>query len=116
MNDRFDELRRRIIAFRDERDWRQFHDPKNLAEGLSVEAGELLEVFLWKPSGEAAELDEADRQRVREEAADVFMFLVYLSEAFGFDLLEATKEKLAVNGRKYPVEKARGRSDKYNRL
>ncbi len=112
----FEELKRRVLAFRDERDWKQFHDPKNLSEAISIEAGELMELFLWKGASESQAIGKANAERVAEEAADILIFLTYLSEEVGFDLLEAALAKVACNERKYPPDKARGKSDKYSEL
>lgn len=114
--DRLESLRRAILAFRDEREWAQFHDPKNLAQGLAIEAAELQEVFLWKSTDECKRLDAADVARVREEVADVFLFSLLMADAFGIDLAEAAREKMRRNAEKYPVEKSRGRRDKYDKL
>ncbi|MSR70209.1 MAG: nucleotide pyrophosphohydrolase [Phycisphaerales bacterium] len=107
-----------MLAFRDAREWRQFHDPKNLAEALTLEASELLEVFQWKTTDESRALvnDPAARAKVAEEVADCFLFCVLLSEAFGIDLLEAAQKKIDLNALKYPVEKSRGRREKYDAL
>lgn len=113
MSTRLTELHDRIIAFRDERDWKQFHDLKNLAEAISIEAGELLELFLWKSTAEA---DEVALDRLREEIADIFIFLIYFCHEAKIDLLDAVSAKLSANQTKYPAEKARGRSDKYSEL
>lgn len=113
--ERYDALRQKLRAFVDERDWDQFHAPKDLALSLSIEAAELLEVFQWR-SPAATELTPADRARLAEELADVMMYAMLLADKTGLDLLEATDRKLADNARKYPPEKARGRSDKYDRL
>lgn len=94
-----------LLKFRDERDWAQFHNPKDLALALSVEAAELLELFLWKA--------DADPSRVREELADVLAFALLLSEKYGFDVKEIIMEKMEKNRLKYPVEKARGSARKY---
>ena len=115
MNDLKDVIRR-IMAFRKMRDWEKYHDPKNLAEGISIEAGELLEHFLWKTTDESRELTEADLKRISEEIADIFVFLVYLSEELGIDLLPAVLRKIEINERKYPVDKAKGSSKKYTDL
>lgn len=116
--DVFSELMRAAIRFRDERDWAQFHDPKDLALGLSIEAAELAELFLWKRPGESeAALSEAPfRQRLAEELADVQIFLLYLAHAADLDLPEAVRAKLAINARKYPVDRARGNATKYKDL
>jgi NTP pyrophosphatase (non-canonical NTP hydrolase) len=99
-----------LVKFRNERDWEQFHNPKDLALAISVEAGELLEVFLWKEDG------EADLEKVKEELADVFAFAFLMAERYGFDVKEIVLDKIAANGRKYPVDKSRGTAKKYNKL
>lgn len=98
------------IAFRDERDWAQFHNPKDLALGLSIEAAELNELFLWKQP------EEADPAKVREELADVFGFALLMAHHYGFDIREIVEEKLAKNAAKYPVEKSKGSNKKYTEL
>ena len=116
--DRYAQLRDAMIAFRDARDWRQFHDAKNLAEGLSHEAAELLEIFLWKTTDESRMMaaDPAVRAKVSEEVADCFLFCVLMADAFGIDLIDAALKKIEINAQKYPVEKSRGRRDKYDTL
>lgn len=116
--DRYAQLREAMIAFRDARDWRQFHDAKNLAEGLTLEAAELLEVFLWKTTDESRLMatDPAVRAKVSEEVADCFLFCVLMADAFGIDLIDAAQKKIEINAQKYPVEKSRGRRDKYDKL
>ena len=111
-------LRARALAFRDARDWGQFHLPKDLALGIAVEAGELGELFLWKtPAAVTAALDnEAFRAALADEAADVLLYLLYLSEATGIDLAEAVTAKLIRNEARYPVERARGSARKYTEL
>lgn len=104
----FEDARKALRSFVAERDWDQFHSPKDLAVALSVEAGELLESFQWR--------SEADPEKLREELADVVMYAILLADKSGFDLPEAIMSKLASNAKKYPVEKARGRWDKYDRL
>ena len=99
-----------LRQFRDERDWAQFHNAKDLAIALSVEANELLEVFLWKSA------QEAKLNRVREELADVFAFAFLLADQYGLDVREIVEEKLAKNRVKYPVEKSKGSARKYNEL
>ena len=99
-----------LREFRDERDWAQFHNAKDLAIALSVEANELLEIFLWK-SPHDVELD-----RVREELADVFAFALLLADKYGLDVRAIVEDKLAANRVKYPVEKAKGSAKKYNEL
>jgi len=109
-------LREKILAFRDERDWKQFHDPKNLSEAISIEAAELLELFLWKDSAESRQIDIAKKDMAAEEAADILVFLILLSAELGFDLLASAAQKLLKNADKYPASKARGKSDKYTEL
>jgi len=101
--------------FAKRRDWDQFHSPKNLAAALIVEAGELLEVFQWMKEEDSRHLSPADLGRVREEAGDIFIYLVRLSDILGIDLLAAVHEKIQKNDRKYPAEVVKGRSDKYTR-
>ncbi|MEA3199780.1 MAG: hypothetical protein QOE90_1208 [Thermoplasmata archaeon] len=110
----FEDVRRELRAFVDERAWDAFHDPKDLALSLAVEAGELLEIFQWRSP--AAALTPEERQRVAEEVADVVMYAMLLADKTGLDLPEALAAKLVQNRAKYPVEKARGRADKYDRL
>jgi NTP pyrophosphatase (non-canonical NTP hydrolase) len=99
-----------LREFRDERDWEQFHNAKDLAIALSVEANELLEIFLWKSA------QEAELSRVKEELADVFAFAFLLADKYGLDVREIVQEKLAKNRLKYPVEKSKGSARKYNEL
>ncbi|MRG47557.1 nucleotide pyrophosphohydrolase [Chitinophaga sp. SYP-B3965] len=99
-----------LVKFRNDRDWDQFHNPKDLALAVNVEAGELLELFLWKKA------DEAKIERVREELADVLAFSFLLANKYGFDIKEIMLEKIAKNGEKYPVDKAKGSARKYNDL
>lgn len=116
--DRYEQLRDAMIAFRDARDWRQFHDAKNLAEGLSLEAAELLEVFLWKTTDESRAMvsDPAVQAKVREEVADCFLFCILMADTFGIDLIDAGRKKIEINAQKYPVEKSRGRREKYDAI
>ena len=109
-------LRDRLAAFAAERDWDQFHNPKNLAMALSGEAGELLEHFQWLTFEEAAKLSPQARDEVALEAADVLLYLVRLCDKCGIDLAAAADRKLAINAQKYPVDKARGQMTKYDRL
>lgn len=113
-----DELTRRLIAFRDARDWRQFHSLKDLILSLNLEASELLELTQWQ--SEAA-FDEAARtpemhQRLKEECADVLLYLLLITERTGIDLEAAAAEKIAINDAKYPVTRARGTAKKYTEL
>jgi len=103
-------LQNEALAFRDARDWAQFHNAKDLAAGLSIEASELLECFLWKDAR------SADPAKVREELADVLVFALLFAHEAKIDIPSAVREKLTKNAIKYPVDKAKGRSDKYDVL
>lgn len=111
-----DSIQKKIISFRNERDWAQFHDPKNLAEALSIEAGELLENFLWKTTEQSRNLTAEELKNVKEELADIFIFLTYLSKEYNIDLLKVVEENITLNAAKYPVGKAKGSSRKYSAL
>ncbi|WP_181917260.1 nucleotide pyrophosphohydrolase [Virgibacillus dokdonensis] len=102
-----------INQFRDERDWRQFHNPKDLAISLSLEAAELLEVFQWKTSEQAI---EENLENIKEELADVMIYALMLSNDLDLDVKEMILEKMQKNAQKYPVEKSRGRNLKYSNL
>ncbi|HSB79839.1 MAG TPA: nucleotide pyrophosphohydrolase [Candidatus Methylomirabilis sp.] len=113
-----DDLVKAVLAFRDQRDWQQFHNPKDLAISITLEAAELLEHFQWKTAGEVAAFvaPPENRKRVGEEMADVLILLISLADAMGLDLLEAAWAKLQENARKYPVDRARGNAKKYDEL
>ncbi|SDH04573.1 MULTISPECIES: nucleotide pyrophosphohydrolase [unclassified Nitrosomonas] len=104
------EITRALLEFRDERDWAQFHNPKDLALALNIEAGELLEAFLWKPS------EQADIDKVKEELADVFAFAFLLAEKYDFNIKHIVLEKIEKNAQKYPVAKSKGIAKKYTDL
>lgn len=103
-----DDLRNELRAFIAERDWNQFHSPENLAKSIAIEAGELLEEFQWG--------DPSDEQDVRDELADVLTYCLLLADRIGADPIEIVRTKLQKTRAKYPVEKARGRSTKYDQL
>lgn len=105
-----EEIIQQLIRFRDERDWKQFHNAKDLAIAINVEAGELLEHFLWKNP------EEVSKEKVREELADIFAFAFLMADKFDFDVKEIVLEKIKKNDAKYPVEKARGTARKYTEL
>ncbi|WLI88625.1 nucleotide pyrophosphohydrolase [Massilia sp. R2A-15] len=107
-------LRDIVRQFVDERDWDQFHTPKNLSSALSVEAAELLEHFQWLQKGDAAELGEAKLQEVRHEMADVLVYLIRLADKLDVDLHAAVLEKMVLNRAKYPADLVRGDMRKYN--
>jgi NTP pyrophosphatase (non-canonical NTP hydrolase) len=109
MND-IKEVTDALLKFRDERDWAQFHNPKDLALALNIEASELLEAFLWKSS------EEANLNQVKEELADIFAFAFLLADKYGFDVRQIVTEKIAKNALKYPVEKSKGVAKKYTEL
>ena len=109
----FKELLDLLEQFRDERDWGQFHDSKNLALALSIEAAELNELFLWKKEDES---EQVDRAKLREELADVFAYAIMLAGRHGLEVSDIVKEKIAKNAAKYPVEKSKGSAAKYDDL
>lgn len=106
--DKFIELQEKIRKFNDDRDWDQFHSPENLAKSVAIEAAELLECFQWN--------NDFDQNAVEEEMADVFTYLLDLADKLNVDILEITDKKMDKNILKYPVEKAKGKSNKYNKL
>jgi len=118
MPDTIPELTRRLVAFRDARDWQQFHSLKNLLISLNLEAAEMLELTQWKDDAALeAELHEPDvRARLEEETADVFLYLLMICERAGIDLADAATRKIALNEAKYPADKAHGRAVKYTEL
>jgi NTP pyrophosphatase (non-canonical NTP hydrolase) len=105
-----EEIIEALLKFRNERDWGQFHNPKDLALAISIESAELLELFLWKKA------DEANTEKIKEELADIFSFAFLLAEKYGFDVEEIVLDKIKSNGEKYPVDKAKGTSKKYDEL
>lgn len=112
------DLKARILAFAKEREWEQFHSPKNLSMALAVESGELMEHFLWAESeaSRAFDLKPGLREKIEEEIADVVIYALQFANASKIDLADVIARKLSLNAQKYPVEKARGRSDKYTEL
>ena len=107
------ELQEAIQAFVAERDWGQFHTPKNLAMGVAIEAAELMEQFLWSAEGPTGAPDPARHAAIAQEIGDVLIYLVRLGQVLDIDLVAAATEKLAQNRVKYPIEKAKGRATKY---
>jgi len=112
------ELKERVLAFARARDWEQFHAPKNLSMALAAEAGELMEHFLWASPEESREvaLRPEKRARIGEELADVVIYALEFANATGLDVAAAVEAKMEANARKYPVDKAKGRSAKYTEL
>jgi dCTP diphosphatase len=110
-----DELAALIRAFAKERDWAQFHTPKNLAMGVAIEAAELMEEFHWLTPEQSGQLTPEKLEPVRHEMADVLIYLVLLADKLGVDLLAAAAEKIALNARKYPADTVRGKATKYDK-
>jgi NTP pyrophosphatase (non-canonical NTP hydrolase) len=97
-----------LVKFRNERDWEQFHNPKDLAMALSIEASELLESYLWKP------FEEANPEKIKEELADVFAYAFLLAEKYNLDVKQIVMDKIKINGEKYPISTSKGSAKKYN--
>ncbi len=116
LRDGLDALAAELRDFAQARDWEQFHAPKNLAMSLAIEAAEVMEHFQWSSADAAPALDADKRQAIALELADVMIYLLRLSTVLGIDLVDAVRGKLAINAQRYPVDKARGRSDKYDEL
>ncbi len=109
-------LRDQLRTFAAERDWDQFHSPKNLSAALAVEAAELLEIFQWLTEEQSRELPAATLASVKEEVADVLLYLIRISDKLGIDPIVAAQDKLLLNAKKYPVDLSRGTSVKYDKL
>ena len=105
-----EEITQALVEFRNERDWEQFHNPKDLALAINIEAGELLELFLWKNA------EDANKEKAKEELADIFAFAFLLADKYGFDVKQIVLDKIKMNGEKYPVNKAKGTAKKYDEL
>jgi len=105
-----EEITAALLKFRDERDWAQFHNPKDLALALNIEAAELLELFLWKNA------EDANVDKIKEELADVFSYALLLAEKYNLDVKQIILDKIKLNDAKYPVDKAKGTAKKYNEL
>jgi NTP pyrophosphatase (non-canonical NTP hydrolase) len=113
MNEEIESLQLKLRDFANERDWGQFHSPKNLACALSVEAAELLEHFQWQTDEQSRGMSEEKKLAISEEVADVFLYLVNLADKLDIDLIKAANRKIQINASKYPVEMARGSMKKY---
>ena len=109
-------LTKAILAFNEERDWRQFHNPKDFAISLSLEANEVLEHFQWKTESETKNLSKKEKEEIGAEIADVFYWTLFLSHDLGLDLREVFEKKMRENAKKYSVKKAKGKKEKYNKL
>ncbi|MGL4773470.1 MAG: nucleotide pyrophosphohydrolase [Clostridium sp.] len=103
-----EEVKKRVRKFRDDRDWSQFHTPENLAKAINIEAGELLEHFLWD--------NDFDKEKVSEELSDVMVYCLHMADALGVNIEDIIHKKMDKNEKKYPVEKAKGTSKKYTEL
>jgi NTP pyrophosphatase (non-canonical NTP hydrolase) len=113
MDTKYKETVSQLLKFRDDRDWEQFHDSKNLALAISIEASELNELFLWK---EKPESENVSLEKIKEELADILSFAFLLADKHQLDPFEIIKEKIKKNNDKYPIEKAKGKADKYTEL
>lgn len=116
MNDSLKDLAQRLDRFASEREWKQFHSPKNLASALIVEAGELLEHFQWMTEEQSRQLPPEKVSAIGAEVADVLLYLIQLSSAMGIDPIAAAQAKLRANEERYPVARSRGNSKKYDEL
>ncbi len=113
MADSLLDLRTRINTFVEERDWAQFHSPKNLAMAMIVEAGEVVEHFQWMTEQESGNLNAEEKEQVGQELSDTFVYLLRIAEVSGIDLIEAANKKIDINAKKYPVEQVKGSNAKY---
>jgi NTP pyrophosphatase (non-canonical NTP hydrolase) len=109
MNKELKEILEKLIKFRDDRNWQQFHTPENLAKSISIEASELLENFQWGDQN-------ADIDNIKEELADIFGYVLLLCKELDIDLIDVTNKKIIKNEKKYPIDKSYGKSEKYNKL
>lgn len=116
VNTELENLLTRIKKFRDDRDWKQFHNHKDMAISIVLEATELLEHFQWKDEKEIEGTVKEKKEELEDEIADIFVYLLELSDNLGIDIINATEKKLKKNEIKYPVEKTKGKATKYNRL
>ncbi|WP_420386021.1 nucleotide pyrophosphohydrolase [Roseivirga sp.] len=112
-NKDFELLKEHVIKFREERDWHQFHKIKDLLLGLNIEVSELQELFLWKSD---EQLKNLEIDKIEEELADIFIFLIYISEEYGINILKAAEKKIKLNEIKYPISKSKGSNKKYTDL
>ncbi len=114
--DSIEKITEKIKKFRDERDWMQFHDPKNMAVSIILEASELLEHFQWKTTEEVERYAKQNRAEIKDEIADIALYLFELADNLHISLIDAMEDKLKKNEMRYPVEKAKGKHTKYNKL
>ncbi|RAR70768.1 nucleotide pyrophosphohydrolase [Flavobacterium aciduliphilum] len=111
--EKYKEVIKELIKFRDERDWQQFHDSKNLALAISIESAELNEIFLWKKDNE---VENVNPDKIKEELADIFAYSFLLAEKHNLDIFQIVLDKVKRNGEKYPIDKSKGTAKKYNEL
>lgn len=111
--DSIEQLKARVNAFVEARDWSQFHSPKNLAMAMIVEAAEVVEHFQWMTEADSRQLDAEKKEQVGQELSDTFVYLLRIAEVCGIDLIDAANKKIDLNAKKYPVEKAKGSNAKY---
>jgi dCTP diphosphatase len=114
--DSLQQLQSAMRVFVDERDWQQFHTPKNLAMAMIVEAAELVEILQWDTPEQSQQMDANKREQLSHELADTLLYLIRLADVLGIDLIQAAQQKMLLNAQKYPVEKAKGSSAKYTDL
>ncbi len=114
--EKFEKLLLKLRVFRQERDWEKFHKPKEVAMAAAIEAAELMEIFLWKNEEEIKRFIAKNRETVADEIADTAVYLMLLADDLGIDLLDAIEAKMKKNAEKYPVEKCKGRYEKYSEL
>jgi NTP pyrophosphatase (non-canonical NTP hydrolase) len=116
MSEDLNAIMKKIIRFRNERDWRKFHDPKNLSQAIGIEAAELQEIFLWKPNDQSKKLSPTELKSVTEEVADIFIYLIYFCYEFNIDLFKAVEKKIELNSEKHPFDKVKRIRSKYKKL
>lgn len=115
MSNDIEELRQKILKFREERDWKQFHNPKNLSMSIAIEASELMEIYQWLSLEDSVEYSKKHKKEIEEEVGDIFNYLILFANDLGIDLVKATSDKLEISKKKYPINKAKGNSTKYNK-
>lgn len=116
MEDRLEKLKKEILEFRKDRNWKQFHNPKNLATSITIEASELMELFQWLNMKESLEYSKKNKREIELEVADIFNYLLLFCHDLDIDLIKITENKLKISKKKYPVEKAKNNSTKYNKF
>lgn len=115
MSTNLESLKDKILLFREKREWKQFHNPKNLAASISIEANELMELYQWLNMEQSLKYSEENKEEIGRELADIFSYLILLANDLGIDLIKVTEEKLKISEKKYPAEKVKGKSTKYNK-